>query len=216
MRTYMPKEYLDQSSCYPDEINVATAAYAETERDGIYYWAVPTQHHSARHTLWCTVVVLENFFLFQHLDNAVLWKHKWLVHGSVVRFFTLSLCLWGPLLEAPRAPLSLILSTKEGYWGWSKIQDVTHKMWRNTGGKDKCLDYTPSSPSSRHEALISALRRFKDWVSSKLPVWAGEGCLGFLGFVSFDRWISRRPKISPNGPNVSMSEQHSSPNLGER
>ena len=93
-----------------------------------------------------------SFFLFQHLDNAVLWKHKWLVHGSVVRFFTLSLCLWGPLLEAPRAPLSLILSTKEGYWGWSKIQDVTHKMWRNTGGKDKCLDYTPSSPSSRHEA----------------------------------------------------------------
>ena len=153
-----------------------------------------------------------SFFLFQHLDNAVLWKHKWLVHGSVVRFFTLSLCLWGPLLEAPRAPLSLILSTKEGYWGWSKIQDVTHKMWRNTGGKDKCLDYTPSSPSSRHEALISAL----DWVSSKLPVWAGEGCLGFLGFVSFDRWISHRPKISPNGPNVSMSGQHSSPNLGER
>ena len=37
MRAYIPKEYLDQSSCYPDEINVATAAYAETEGDGIYY-----------------------------------------------------------------------------------------------------------------------------------------------------------------------------------
>ena len=76
----------------------------------------PTSLRSSHSQMHCCswTVVHSNSLQCSALDyKAVLWKHKWSLHGSVVRFFTLSLCLWGPLLEAePRARFLLFCQQK--------------------------------------------------------------------------------------------------------
>ena len=127
-----------------------TFTLKRTLRCILYIWEIPKRKGvfwDSFPNSYCTVYFSNTFPALLHRTRPFCWK--WSPHGTVVRFFTLSFCLLGPSLETTRTPLSPILSTEQGYWGWLKIQDVTVELWRNTGEQlDKCLDYTSSSRPS--------------------------------------------------------------------
>ena len=205
-----------------------TFTLKRTLRCILYIWEIPKRNGvfwDSFPNSYCTVYFSNTFPALLHRTRPFCWK--WSPHGTVVRFFTLSFCLLGPSLETRRERRFLPFCQQNRVIG----VDSKYRMSPSNYGEIQESSWTNAliilRPHNHLWFMHHLALRWNVWQSNtkyqessffQLPFrvcWRIPRIPEICFIWSMELFPSKnfRP---PNGPNVSMSREHSSPNLGEK